>query len=107
MSDFVTYLKDVFNDFGPIQSRKMFGGYGIYHDAIMFGLVANSTLYLKADKHTAKDFMAKGLGPFEFKKGDKILSMSYYQAPEEIFDDPEAATHWAEQAFEVARRVKK
>jgi len=30
----------------------MFGGYGIYHDGLMFGLVENDILYLKADEST-------------------------------------------------------
>ena len=29
MSEFVDYLKEVFEQFGRIQCRKMFGGYGI------------------------------------------------------------------------------
>jgi len=48
VSEFVVYLKEVFEQLGPIRARKMFGGYGIYHDGVMFGLVADDTLYLKA-----------------------------------------------------------
>ena len=29
MSDFVNYLAEVFQSFGAIRSRKMFGGYGV------------------------------------------------------------------------------
>jgi DNA transformation protein len=56
VSEFVDYLHEVFGRFGPIHVRRMFGGYGIYHDGIMFGLVADDTLYLKADASTAKHF---------------------------------------------------
>ena len=28
----------------------MFGGGGVYHDGVMFGLVASDTLYLKVDE---------------------------------------------------------
>ncbi len=56
MSEFVDYLKEVFEQFGQIRARKMFGGYGIYHDGVMFGLVADDTLYLKADENTAPYF---------------------------------------------------
>lgn len=106
MSEFVDYLKEVFEQFGEIRARKMFGGYGIYHDGVMFGLVADDTLYLKADDTTAGYFEARGLGQFEYDKGDKVVKMSYYLAPEEIYDDPDEAVVWAKRAYEVAFRTK-
>ncbi len=72
----------------------------------MFGLVADDTLYLKADAKLAKDFEAKGLGPFEYETGDKVVKMSYYLAPDEILDDPNEAVLWAQRSYEVALRSK-
>ena len=54
----------------------MFGGYGIYHESVMICLVANDTLYLKADKITEKHFIEKGLTPFKYDKGNKKVQMS-------------------------------
>lgn len=48
MSEFVNYLHEVFESFGPISSRRMFGGYGIYHEGLMFGLVADERALLRA-----------------------------------------------------------
>lgn len=107
MSEFVTYLAEVFESFGIVQTRKMFGGYGLYHNGVMFGLVADDTLYLKADAAVAHFFTAKGLGQFEYGKGTKLIKMSYYLAPEEIFDDREEAALWARRSYEVALRTKK
>jgi DNA transformation protein len=106
VSEFVDYLKEVFEQFGHIHARKMFGGYGIYHDGVMFGLVADDTLYLKADENTARYFESRDLGQFEYDKGGKIVKMSYYLAPEEILDNPEDAALWARRAYEVAFRAK-
>lgn len=107
MSEFVDYLPEVFAQFGQIQARKMFGGYGIYHSGAMFGLVADDTLYLKADESTAQYFKSKGLDQFEYDKGGKIVKMSYYLAPEEILDNPDEATIWAKRAYEAALRAKR
>lgn len=105
-SEFVDYLEEVFERFGAIQARKMFSGYGIYHDGVMFALVADDTLYLKADESIAHYFEAKGLSPFTYNKGEKIIKMSYYLAPEEIFDDRDEAAAWVRRSFEVALRAK-
>lgn len=107
MSQFVEYLSEVFAQLGPIQSRKMFEGYGVFYDGVMFGLVADDTLYLKADADTSKYFTERNLTPFEYDKAGKVMKMSYYLAPEEIYDDSEMAALWAKRAYEVAYRSKK
>lgn len=104
MSEFVENLHEVFEQFGPIRTRRMFGGHGIYHGDLMFGLVADEELYLKADADSAHWFEAEGLGQFEYNKSGKVVLMSYYQAPEKIFDDPQAARLWAERAYHAALR---
>lgn len=106
MSDFVAYLQDLFCEFGEVHSRKMFGGYGLYHDGVMFALVADDTLYLKVDASIAETFKARGLPQFSYKKGSKNVNMSYYMAPAEALDDPAEMRQWATLAFECARRQK-
>ncbi len=107
MSEFIENLQDVFAQFGPIRAKSMFGGYGIYHDDLMFALVADDELYLKADQQSADDFIAQDLPAFEYAKQGKIYKMSYYQAPEAIYDDPAVAREWAERAFNAALRARK
>jgi DNA transformation protein and related proteins len=106
MNDYADYLQDVFALFGPVTARKMFGGHGLYHDGVMFALVADETLYLKADGETVGDFAREGLEPFHYDKGGRLVKMSYYRAPEAIFEDPELAADWARSAFEAALRAR-
>ncbi|GJL62764.1 MAG: hypothetical protein NPIRA04_14180 [Nitrospirales bacterium] len=106
MNEFVEYLKEVFVHFGAIEAKKMFGGYGIYHKGTMFGLVAQETLYLKVSGDLIKSFEARGLGPFEYDKGNKVIKMSYYLAPDEILDDPDEAAIWAKRSYEAAIQAK-
>lgn len=107
MSEFVDSLEEVFVLFGRVNAKRMFGGYGIYHSDLMFGLVADDVLYLKADEESAAAFSERGLRPFEYEKNGKKLKMSYYLAPEEIFDDLEIAKVWGIRAFEAALRGRK
>ena len=107
MSEFIEYLQELFEQFGTVQARKMFGGYGIYHDGVMFGLVEDDTLYLKTDETTVEHFKSRGLGQFEYDKGGNKVKMSYYRAPDEVMDNAEEAALWAWRAYEVAFRAKK
>lgn len=107
MSEFVENLSDVFCQFGPVSVRRMFGGYGVYHDGLMFGLVADDVLYLKVDGESVGRFIELGLEPFEYQKKDARIKMSYYMAPESIFEDAEQAKEWAALAFDAALRARK
>ena len=107
MSEFIDFLRETLGVLGPIHARKMFGGHGLFHDGLMIGLVADDVLYLKADEQTVPLFLEKGLEPFEYVKNGKPMQMSYYLAPEEIYDDPDEARQWASLAFAAAQRAKK
>ena len=106
VSEFVEHLNEVFHLLGPIHSRRMFGGYGIYHHELMIGLVADDTLYLKTDAISAPQFAEAGCVPFEYVKNGVTMKMSYASAPIEVFDDPEIAKAWASRAYEAALRSR-
>lgn len=105
MSEYTDYLKELFAQFGPIEARRMFGGHGIYYQGIMFGLVMDDVLYLKAAPVLAPQFEARDLKPFQYQKGERLISLSFFQAPDELFDDAEQARIWATRAYEAAVRT--
>ena len=106
MDEFVNYLHEVFKAFGPIHTRRMFGGHGVFHEGLMFGLVADGVLYLKADTEIEGVFSERGLERFEYTKNGKPMKMSYFMAPEEIYEDPSVASEWAALSYGAARRSK-
>ncbi len=107
MSEYIEFLKEVFEEFGPIHPRRMFGGYGLFHKGLMFALVADDALYLKADETLSPFFEERELEPFQYEKHGKTIKMSFYMAPEEIFDDPVEAKGWAARSYEAAARANK
>ena len=100
--EFVVYVVELMQSIGPVRVKGMFGGHGIFLEGLMFGLVADSVLYLKADEETGNQFKAKGLEAFTYNKKGKAIKMSYYQAPEEALESSEEMTAWAGKAYGVA-----
>jgi DNA transformation protein len=94
---------DLFASFGRIVVRRMFGGEGLFHDGVMFGLVFDDRIFLKTSEESRKAFIAEGLKPFTYqmKKGEGILT-SYYALPDRLYDDPEELAEWVRTAFTVA-----
>ena len=104
MSTFVDSLPEVFERFGRIDCKRMFGGHGIYHEGRMFALVAGDVLYLKVDVVSAPEFERLQLRSFEYTRHGETLSMSYREAPVDIFEDRDAAALWALRGYEAALR---
>ncbi len=101
------FLADLFSEFGPIEIRSMFGGAGIYAGGVIFALVVEDTLYLKADADFAKGFEAEGKGPFRYEQtGRGTVAMSYWEVPERLLDDPSELAAWASRAHAIAAAVK-
>ncbi len=105
--EFVSYVTELLAPFGDVRARRMFGAYGIFRGELMFGIVADETLYLKADDVNRTDFEARGLERFVYYKGGKPMYLSYYQAPEEALDNSGDMLAWAEKSFAAAIRSQR
>jgi DNA transformation protein len=101
---FIEHLKDALSGLGPVSFRRMFGGAGIYADGIMFALVSDDTLYLKADDTTKGDFESEGLAAFVYESRGRIIALTYWRAPERLLDEPDEMRAWALRALSVAKR---
>ncbi len=107
MSEFVNFLHEQLAEFGEVNSKRMFGGHGIYHQGLMIGLVADDVLYLKVDEDSEPQFRHAGSRPFTYNKAGKLIQMSYYEAPPETLDDPDEMKRWAELAYAAACRSQR
>ncbi len=104
--EFADFIVEQMAGFGPVAARAMFGGFGLYRDGLMFALIFDDTLYLKADEATKGEFEAEGLGPFVYgTKAGKNTVMSYWRAPERCLDDPEEMTQWCRKAYTAALKA--
>ena len=102
----LAHISELFAAFGRIDARNMFGGTGIYAGGLMFGLIVDDVVYLKADAHTVPRFEREGCGPFIYdtKRGERSLK-SYWRMPDRLYDDPEELSQWARRAHAVAVRA--
>ena len=104
--EFADYLNDQLASFGPVAIRRMFGGAGLFRDGVMFGLIADETLYLKTGDANRADFEAAGMGPFTYAGKSKPVSMSYHEVPADVLEDSDLLSEWAGKAFAVAHAAE-
>jgi DNA transformation protein and related proteins len=101
------YRPDLFEYFGTVFARRMFGALGLFAGDVMIGIVVDDRLFLKTNEETRKAFVDEGCAPFVYraaKTGDEIV-MSYYEVPERLYDEPEEFAGWARRAYEVAEKT--
>jgi DNA transformation protein len=101
-SGFQDFLEELFEPVGGVSFRKMFGGLGVFREGLMFALVADDVLYLKADRDASVAFKAEGCGPFVYEGKDRPVAMQYWRLPERLYDDRDEFRLWALNAFAVA-----
>ncbi len=101
---FVEHCLDLLQPLGPVTLRRMFGGYGLFHERVMFALIAFEQLYFKVDAETEGTFAASDTQAFVYQGKTKPITMSYRSAPSQAMEEPESLLPWAHLAVAAARR---
>ena len=85
---------------GPVEAKKMFGGYGVFADGVMFALVdSDGAAHLRVGPDTQPRFEAAGSA--------KHGRMPYWSIPAAVRSDSAALVEWATESLAVARSLKK
>ncbi len=89
---------------GPIEAKRLFGGYALYRDGALFGLVMRERVYFKTGPGNLADYVATGMPPFQYTRSSgRVIATHHYEVPPAVLDDPDELAHWAEKALAVTR----
>jgi len=103
---FAEFLRDQLAPLGSITLRRMFGKTGVFCDGFMLGMVRDNTLYFRVDDDNRVTFKeAESFPPLNYEKKGCTIDLSFWQAPERLFDEPDELVTWARTALAAARRV--
>ena len=83
----------------------MFGAGAVYSRGLIFALLDDGLIWLKADDTTVPALEAAGSRQFTYLgKDGAVMSLGYWSLPESAVDDPDEAVRWARDAIDVALR---
>jgi DNA transformation protein len=103
---FAEFLREQLAPFRRITLRRMFGKTGVFCDGVMFGMVANNTLYFRVDDENRETFReAAASPPLNYAKRGELIDLAFWRVPERLFDEPDELIAWARAALAAARRV--
>ena len=107
-SPLLDYLVDHLAPLGDARGRAMFGGFGVYLDGVIIGIIAFDTFFLKADDTNRPAFKAAGAQPFTYQRGgEPAVSTGYWECPADVLEEPDQLRSWALASLAASRRRTK
>jgi len=95
---FKDFVLDQLGQLGGVTCRAMFGGYGLYHGKVFFGIIYNDRLYFKTDSTTRLAYLKRDMKPF--RPNAKQTLKTYYEVPLDIIEDRDQLSTWAKKAIQ-------
>jgi DNA transformation protein len=103
---FADFLREQLAPLGRLTMRRMFGKTGVFCDGLMFAMVTDDTLYFRVDDHNREAFAeASSFPPLNYAKKGHTIDLSFWRAPERLFDEPDELVSLAQAALAAAHRV--
>ena len=103
---FAEFLREQLTPLGHLTMRRMFGKTGVFCDGVMLAMVTDNTLYFRVDDDNRAAFKEAAAFPsLNYEKQGRTLDLSFWRAPERLFDEPDELVEWARMALAAARRV--
>jgi DNA transformation protein len=103
---FKRFVLDQLEELGDVLPRAMFGGVGLYHRGVFFGILARDVLYFKVDDKTRRDYEHAGMKPFK-PYPNRSGTMQYYAVPAGVLESALELARWAKKAVAAAGRATK
>ncbi|MBL8588081.1 MAG: TfoX/Sxy family protein [Methylobacteriaceae bacterium] len=97
-------IAELFAPVGPVQARRMFGGYGIYLDGVIFALQVDGEIMLKGDDQTRAAYDAAGMAQWVYEMKGRAGAMPYWRMPDLCFDDEAELKRLSALALAAGRR---
>ena len=98
-------LNALFEPFGSITVKRMFGGSGIYAEGLCFAIELKGEVFLKTDALSQASFSSAGCEPFVYVAKGQSRPTSYWSLPAAAHKDGDELRRGAAAGLEAARRV--
>lgn len=105
-TEFASFLREQLAPLGYVTTRRMFGKTGVFCDGVMFGMVTENILYFRVDSENRASFKeAESFPSLNYVKNGCAIDLSFWRAPDRLFDEHDELIVWARAALAAAHRV--
>ena len=86
---------ELFASLGNIRARSQFGGYSLSANRVMFALVSDGELYLRASHETEEYFCEQGMERLIYRKRGMAVLLRYFKVSKAQWEKPRALRRMA------------
>jgi DNA transformation protein len=97
-SEYLSFVMDKLSPIGEIKSPAMFGGYGIFHQGLMFALISRDTLHFKVTESNRDMYERAQSKPFPH-------GISYWEVPADVLENEAKLHEWANSSIGIAQEA--
>lgn len=102
---FGDWVREHFAALGPLEIKTMFGAGAVYADGLIWALLDDGVVWLKADADNEAALRDAGSRQFTYPMKDgRLQPMAYWSLPDSAADDSDEAVDWARASIAAARR---
>ena len=101
-AQYLDYVLEQLAGLERMNTRRMFGGVGLYSGELFFGLIDDDTLFFKTDESNAAQYQSRRMPRFMPPANRPMGPTGYHQVPADIIEDGETLVAWARQSVVVA-----
>lgn len=106
--DVINKVKDMlYKHIGELSSRSMFGGFGLYQDDVMFAIIAEGSVYLRAHSELECFFISHGMTKYTYTKRCAPVMLRYYKVDSIMWDHKKQFVDMAKRSWSLALSDKK
>ena len=100
--ELVSQITNDLQPLGPVTSKSMFGGAGLFYEGKMFAMVSSDNrFWLKVDDSNKAKY--EQLSMQQFNESAKNKGMPYYEVPGEVFENTDKLLEWAQESINITR----
>jgi len=86
---------ELFASLGNIRARSQFGGYSLSANRVMFALISDGELYLRASHETEQYFCEQGMERLIYRKRGMAVLLRYFKVSKAQWEKPRALRRMA------------
>ncbi|WP_339913861.1 TfoX/Sxy family protein [uncultured Brevundimonas sp.] len=102
---FGEWVYEHFAALGPLEIKPMFGAAAVYSGGLIFALLDDGVVWLKADGENEPALREAGARQFTYSSRDgRTMAMTYWSLPDSASDDTDEAVRWARTSIAAAVR---
>lgn len=99
----IQQVKSRFTFLGSITYRSQFGGYALLVDGIMFALVSDGELYLRANDQIENIFQTRKMSNLVYAKRGMPILLRYYFVDSTLWEDQNLLFYFVQLAYESSK----